>query len=100
MIVEGKADYLPGKGKPVGIFEDAVWGVEEIQLPERCAVVLLSDGVFELVPDKELIDKEKTLLQFLGTSSNTIENLKDALAVDFIEAPQDDVSMLLLTRGM
>ncbi len=100
MIVEGKADYLPGKGKPVGIFEDAVWDVEEIQLPERCAVVLLSDGVFELVPDKELIDKEKTLLQFLGTSSNTIENLKDALAVDFIEAPQDDVSMLLLTRGM
>ena len=100
MIVDGKADYLPGKGKPVGIFEDAVWDVEEIQLPERCALVLLSDGVFELVPDKELIDKEKTLLQFLGTSSNTIENLKDALAVDFIEAPQDDVSMLLLTRGM
>ncbi|MCS5593921.1 MAG: serine/threonine-protein phosphatase [Porticoccaceae bacterium] len=100
MIVDGKADYLPGKGKPVGIFEDAVWDVEEIQLPERCALVLLSDGVFELVPDKELIDKEKTLLQFLGTSSNTIENLKDALSVDFIESPQDDVSMLLLTRGM
>ena len=100
MIVDGKADYLPGKGKPVGIFEDAVWDVAEIQLPERCALVLLSDGVFELVPDKELADKEKTLLQFLATSSNSIENLKDALSVDFIEAPQDDVSMLLLTRGM
>jgi len=100
MIVDGKADYLPGRGKPVGIFEDAVWEVEEIQLPERCALVLLSDGVFELVPDKELIDKEKTLLQFLGNKSNTIENLKEALSVDFVEAPQDDVSMLLLTRGM
>ena len=100
MIVDGKADYLPGMGKPVGIFEDAVWAVEEIQLPERCALVLLSDGVFELVPDKELIDKEKTLLQFLGNKSNTIENLKEALSVDFVEAPQDDVSMLLLTRGM
>ncbi|MFQ3346044.1 MAG: sigma-B regulation protein RsbU (phosphoserine phosphatase) [Porticoccaceae bacterium] len=100
MIVDGKADYLPGMGKPVGIFEDAVWEVEEIQLPERCALVLLSDGVFELVPDKELIDKEKTLLQFLGNKSNTIENLKEALSVDFVEAPQDDVSMLLLTRGM
>ena len=62
--------------------------------------MLLSDGVFELVPDKELIDKEKTLLQFLGNKSNTIENLKEALSVDFVEAPQDDVSMLLLTRGM
>ena len=100
LIVDGKADYLPGMGKPVGIFEDAVWEVEEMQLPERCALVLLSDGVFELVPDKELIEKEKTLLQFLGTKSNTIENLKEALSIDFIEAPQDDVSMLLLTRGM
>mgnify|MGYP002631982629 CR=1 FL=1 len=37
MIVDGKADYLPGMGKPVGIFEDAVWAVEEIQLPgEMC----------------------------------------------------------------
>ena len=30
LITGGKAEYLPGKGKPVGIFEDANWVVEEL----------------------------------------------------------------------
>jgi hypothetical protein len=62
--------------------------------------VLLSDGVFDLVPDKDLSDKEQTLLRFLAVSSDDIESLKQALSVDFIEDPRDDISMCLLTRGM
>ena len=100
IIVDGCAQYLPGKGKPVGIFESASWEVEQIVLPERCALVLLSDGVFDLVPDKDLIDKEETLLRFLARSSDNLESLKAALSVDFLEDPQDDVSMCLLARGM
>jgi sigma-B regulation protein RsbU (phosphoserine phosphatase) len=100
LIVDGVAEYLPGKGKPVGIFEEASWQVEEITLPKRCALVLLSDGVFDLVPDKDLSDKEQTLLRFLAVSSDDIESLKQALSVDFIEDPRDDISMCLLTRGM
>ena len=100
LIVDGVAKYLPGKGKPVGIFEEASWQVEEITLPKRCALVLLSDGVFDLVPDKNLSDKEQTLLRFLAVSSDDIESLKQALSVDFIEDPRDDISMCLLTRGM
>ncbi|MDC3258948.1 serine/threonine-protein phosphatase [Porticoccaceae bacterium] len=100
LIVDGVAEYLPGKGKPVGIFEEASWQVEEVALPKRCALVLLSDGVFDLVPDKDLSDKEQTLLRFLAVSSDDIESLKQALSVDFIEDPRDDISMCLLTRGM
>ncbi len=74
--------------------------VEQIVLPECCALVLLSDGVFDLVPDKDLIDKEETLLRFLARSSDNLESLKAALSVDFLEDPQDDVSMCLLARGM
>ena len=84
----------------MGIFEEASWQVEEVILPKRCALVLLSDGVFDLVPDKDLSDKEQTLLRFLAVSSDDIESLKQALSVDFIEDPRDDISMCLLTRGM
>lgn len=100
LIVDGEANYLPGKGKPVGIFEEASWQVEEIVLPKRCALVLLSDGVFDLVDDKDLLDKEQTLLRFFARSSDSLDSLKDALNVDFLEDPQDDVSMCLLARGM
>ena len=69
-------------------------------LPEKFAFVLLSDGVFDLIPDKEIADKEQTLLSYLATSSDNIEKLKESLSVDTVEAPQDDISVLLLTRGM
>jgi phosphoserine phosphatase RsbU/P len=100
LVTKGHAEYLPGKGKPAGIFEDASWVVEEMTLPEKFAFVLLSDGVFDLVPDKEIADKEQTLLRYLATSSDNIEKLKDSLSVDALEDPQDDISVLLLTRGM
>ena len=100
LVTKGHAEYLPGKGKPAGIFEDASWVVEELTLPEKFALVLLSDGVFDLIPDKEIADKEQTLLSYLATSSDNIEKLKESLSVDTVEAPQDDISVLLLTRGM
>jgi phosphoserine phosphatase RsbU/P len=100
LVTDGRAEFLPGKGKPAGIFEDASWTVQEMSLPESFAFILLSDGVFDLIPDKELADKEQTLLRYLATSSDNIDKLKEALTVDKIEDPQDDISVLLLTRGM
>jgi serine phosphatase RsbU (regulator of sigma subunit) len=100
LVTDGRAEFLPGKGKPAGIFEDASWTVQEMSLPQSFAFILLSDGVFELTPDKELADKEQTLLSYLATSSDNIDKLKQALSVDKIEDPQDDISVLLLTRGM
>ena len=100
IIADGHARFLPGKGKPAGIFEDAIWVVEEVTLPDSFALVVLSDGVFDLIPDREIVDKEQTLLKYLATSSGSIEKLKEALFVDYIEDPQDDISVLLLSRGL
>ncbi|KRP23125.1 MAG: hypothetical protein ABS22_08070 [SAR92 bacterium BACL16 MAG-120322-bin99] len=59
----------------------------------------MSDGVFELIPDKEIADKEQTLLNYLASNSESIEDLKKALFVDYIEDPEDDISVLLLSKG-
>jgi len=99
LIVDGDAQYLPGKGKPAGIFKDATWTVEEIQLPEKFAFVLLSDGVFELLPGKEIADKETRLLRYLSNRSVSIKALKKGLFIEGIKDLQDDVSVLLLTGG-
>ncbi len=100
LITDGHAQYLPGKGKPAGIFEDASWTIEELSLPENFALILLSDGIFDLIPDKEIADKEQTLLSYIASSSGNIDKLKQALLIDSVETPQDDISVLLLTRGM
>ena len=99
LITDGEATFLPGKGKPAGIFEDASWVVEQIHLPQRFALVLLSDGIYDLVTDKEIVDKERRLLNYLATNSDNIEQLKEVLFTHDIEDPQDDISVLLLTGG-
>lgn len=99
LIVDGDARYLAGKGKPAGIFKDATWAVEEIQLPEKFALVLLSDGVFELLPGKEIADKEARLLRYLSNRSVSVKALKKGLFIEGIKDLQDDVSVLLLTGG-
>ena len=99
-ITEGKARFLPGKGKPAGIFEDAKWTVEQMHVPDQFAFVLLSDGVYELLPGAQIADKEARLLAYLDSSCESIEALKKALFIDDIEAPEDDISVLLLTGGL
>lgn len=99
LIVDGAARYLPGKGKPVGIFKDAKWAVEQIRLPEQFALVLLSDGVFELLPGEQIVDKEARLLRYLSNRSVSIKSLKKGLFIGDIKDLQDDISVLLLTGG-
>ena len=74
--------------------------MQEITLPEKFALVVLSDGVFDLLPGKEIVDKEQTLLDYVTSSCGDIEQLTAALLIDGIEDPQDDISLLLLTGGV
>lgn len=100
LIHEGEAKFLPGKGKPAGIFDDVKWQVEQIQLPDKFALVLLSDGVYDLLPEKHIDAKEATLLNYLNHSNQNMDALKQALKLDHINEPQDDISVLLLTGGL
>ncbi|MCS5587067.1 MAG: serine/threonine-protein phosphatase [Porticoccaceae bacterium] len=99
LIADGAARFLPGKGKPAGIFKDVEWTVEQITVPEQFAFVLLSDGVYELLSGEQIADKEASLLSHLNNNSEDIGALKQALSIDDIKDPQDDISVFLLTGG-
>ena len=99
LIADGAARFLPGKGKSAGIFKDVEWTVEKITVPEKFAFVLLSDGVYELLSGEQIADKEASLLSHLNNNSDDIDALKQALSIDDIKDPQDDISVLLLTGG-
>ena len=100
LISDGAASYLPGKGKAAGIFEEVEWDVEEVMLPAKSALVLLSDGVLDVLQEKSLAQKEQSLLASLSTEIRHIDQVKEALSLQFTEGPQDDISVLLLTRGL
>ncbi len=98
-VSDGDVRMLPGKGKPVGIFSDCSWDVEEIILPEKFAMVTVSDGVLEFLPGDSLKEKEQYISDTIAKSDASIEEICEGLGVDQVKDAPDDVTVLTLRRG-
>jgi len=99
LVHEGKARYLEGKGKPVGIFKGAQWDVYQAVLPRGSSLVVFSDGVLEILPAKELIAKEEHLLQLMGESSGDMNTICSSLGLADKKSTPDDIAILTLNIG-
>lgn len=91
--------FLPGAGKPVGIFKKVEWEVYSLTLPENFSLVCFSDGVLEILPPKDLEEKESYLLELLKDKSQSLASVCDALAISSVVDAPDDIAILALTRG-
>ena len=81
------AHFLEIGGQPLGLVTEPVYEVHMVDLPERYSIVMFSDGVFEILPQLTLEDKEAHLLSVVKCYEQ--ENL-DALV--------DDLGVLSATR--
>ena len=98
-MADGDARFLQGKGRPVGIFPEANWEIEEIALPEKFLLTLTSDGVLEFVHGKSLQDKMNTMLNAVTSSDGSLESICDNLNVHDLENVPDDVTVMTVRRG-
>lgn len=94
LITEQGCDYLVGKGKPVGIFPDATWEVYSCQLPEKFSLMVFSDGILEILPEQDLIEKEKTLLDIVKDNADSLESLIGSFGIKEMEMVPDDIAIL------
>lgn len=99
LLADGKARFLDGKGKPVGIFRDAQWQVYQVQLPKDFSLVVFSDGILEILPPKDLIDKEARLPELLTESSGDLTEISARLGLDTLATAPDDIAILTLKSG-
>lgn len=100
ILVQGdKAEYLQGQGRPVGIFKDAHWKVHKMALPENFSLICFSDGVLEIMPPKDLQEKEACLLDQVAGNAASLESVCDALSIRSINDAPDDIAILTITRG-
>ncbi len=99
LVEDGVAGFLPGQGKPLGLFKDARWQVHERIFPPESSLVIASDGLLEQV-EKAPLDqsREHTLLRLLGGVSPDHQAICAALGLGEIEDAPDDVSVLTVIR--
>lgn len=101
LVTDEGARYLEGKGKPLGIFSDVEWEVYELELPDRFALVICSDGVLELLDGDSLQEKEALLLDKVSNIGGTmdLDAVCESLALQERSETPDDVAILMVTRG-
>ena len=64
MLFDGRnAQFLDGRGPPLGLFADAAFNVLDMELPAAALLVLCSDGVLDALPEHGLAAKRERLLQ-------------------------------------
>lgn len=100
ILFDGKeAVYLAYKSKPIGMFKNSDYTVEEIPLPKQFVLVLFSDGIFEVIQPSQLKDKEEHLLSLINRMDVTIDALIDeTIVINKDEALPDDITLLMVKR--
>jgi serine phosphatase RsbU (regulator of sigma subunit) len=88
---------LECSGRPLGLFADARYTLREVSLASTRRMLLVSDGVLELLsepPGQPKLDRLAATLQ--GQSG--IDALARGFGIDPSAHPRDDVTLLLLER--
>ena len=92
------ARYLRGEGPAVGIMQDAHYEEHLIELPDSFMLALFSDGILEILPPKNLIEKEKYFLQVFEQTVDSPSDLIAGLGLDTVETAPDDIAALFLSK--
>lgn len=98
MVTGSGAEYLKGKGKPIGLFDDAHWKIEEMAVPKSFSLSIASDGLLECLPGETMVERERSLLELVSHAQFSHENICSALKIDEVKNAPDDVSLLTITR--
>lgn len=99
LITDGKAEYLEGKGSPVGLFPQGKWQVHELKLPEKFVLIAFSDGVLEKLPQQSLKAKESFMLKKLAHCPADIDKVLPRLGITDTQDLPDDIAVFMLARG-
>ena len=92
------AHYLRGEGSAVGLMEDAQYEEHLIDLPASFMLALFSDGILEILPPKNLIEKEKYFLEVFEQTSESPQQLVARLGLDRVETAPDDIAALFISK--
>lgn len=102
LITDEGTQYLEGKGSPVGLLPEPVYEVHEVALPERFMLSVMSDGILEILPKVDLVEKEAFLLDRLkGPVCKPTEIARRlGLEGELLSDVPDDIAGLFLSRGL
>ena len=98
LVCQQGARYLRGEGSAVGIMDEAQYEEHMIELPGSFMLALFSDGILEILPPKNLIEKEKYFLNVFEETADSPEELVTRLGLDRVDTAPDDIAALFISK--
>ncbi|RZA06131.1 MAG: response regulator [Moraxellaceae bacterium] len=98
LVEQGRARYLTGKGKPVGIFSDNRWQVFHEQVEDGFNLVIFSDGILDTLPPDGLLEREAYLLERMQGLEGGMAGILARLDLHSERAGPDDIAILSLEQ--
>jgi sigma-B regulation protein RsbU (phosphoserine phosphatase) len=87
--------YLEGRGMPVGLFAQPVYDERSIELKPPFQVTLFSDGILEVLPQKEMVSREEFVRGVVDNLRGAPpEKLKNALLARYNGDVPDDIAIM------
>jgi len=84
--------------RPVGLFDDAVFQGEKLVVPDNFLLLLVSDGLLELMPQKSNRERYQDLLSRVTRPDVSFEELTKDLGIEGHKQLPDDVTLLSVVR--
>ncbi len=84
--------------RPVGLFEDAVFQSEQLAVPDDFLLLLVSDGLLELMPQKSNRERYQDLLSRVTGFDITFDELTKDLGIEGHKQLPDDVTLFSVVR--
>jgi sigma-B regulation protein RsbU (phosphoserine phosphatase) len=89
---------LSCEGLPIGLFNDADYDTQRIKLPDVFTLMLVSDGILEILPQPSLAEKRLALSTLIADNNEDLDTLTARLGVTRLEGLPDDVTFMLITK--
>jgi sigma-B regulation protein RsbU (phosphoserine phosphatase) len=86
-------------GRPLGLFEDAEYRVWQHYLPQECVLLLVSDGVLELMSEDTMLKKYTTLLMGTQGMDQVVDEMTAGLDILADKHLPDDIAFLVMSRN-
>lgn len=90
---------LDCQGRPIGLFDDAEFGLWQCDLPKKFVLLLVSDGILELMPKDAMLKRYSSVLSVMQGSVHDIDRLTVGLDVLADKHLPDDIAFLLISKG-
>jgi sigma-B regulation protein RsbU (phosphoserine phosphatase) len=98
LVTAEGAQYLPGEGAAVGMMKDADYREVAIELPDHFTLALFTDGILEILPPQNLVEKEKYFLQVFEETNESPDQVVVRLGLDKVSAAPDDIAALFIGK--